>query len=126
MSTPSFAEALRAGALRFNQREFFEAHEEWEERWLVEEGEPKRFLHGLIQIAAGFVKIGIKEWPSADGLFTAATEKLEDLPGDSYGVALNTLLDAVARCHGEVRLIVRGVLTEFDPSQIPQLEFCDD
>ena len=101
---------------------FFEAHEAWEERWLLEVGDAKRFLHGLIQIAAGFVKINIKEWPSADGLFQEAQTKLEDFPSSSYGVELEPLLDAVARCQGEVRLILRGVFDSFDLSQIPQLE----
>lgn len=119
---PSFEEALRAGAECFNRGEFFEAHEEWEERWLIETGERKRFLHGLIQIAAGFVKIKIGEWSSADGLFTEAQNKLEDFPEEAFGVVLAPLLDAVARCHGEVRLILRGLLDSFDLFQIPQLE----
>src|SRR5437762_865357 len=99
----NFEEALRAGAERFNRREFFEAHEEWEERWLEESGDPKRFLHGLIQIAAGFVKVGIGEWPSAEGLFTEAEAKLEDFPDSHLGVELAPLLEAVARCHSDVR-----------------------
>jgi predicted metal-dependent hydrolase len=119
---PSFDEALRAGTARFNRGQFFEAHEEWEVRWLKETGDQKRFLHGLIQIAAGFVKINIKEWPSADGLFQEAQAKLEDFPETVFGVELAPLLDAVARCQGEVRLIMRGVFDAFDLSQIPQLE----
>ena len=125
MSKPTFDEALRAGAACFNRGQFFEAHEEWEERWLIEAGDAKRFLHGLIQIAAGFVKINIKEWPSADGLFLEAQAKLEEFPASIYGVELEPLLDAVARCHGEVRLILRGVFDSFDLSQIPQLELTE-
>ena len=125
MTIPSFEAALRAGVERFNSRDFFEAHEEWEERWLEEQGEVKRFLHGLIQIAAGFVKVGIGEWSSADGLFSEAEAKLEDFPEKAYGVELGPLLDAVARCHSDVRLILRGVLTSFDPAQIPQIELSE-
>jgi predicted metal-dependent hydrolase len=122
MSVPSFEEALRAGTACFNRGQFFEAHEEWEERWLIETGDRKRFMHGLIQIAAGFVKINIKEWPSADGLFEEAQKKLEDFSGETFGVELDPLLDAVARCQGEVRMIMRGVFDSFDLAMIPQLE----
>jgi uncharacterized protein len=125
MITPTFEEALHAGASCFNRGAFFEAHEAWEVRWLMETGDTKRFLHGLIQIAAGFVKLNIKEWPSADGLFHEAQEKLEGFPATIYGVELEPLLEAVARCQGEVRLILRGVFDSFDLSQIPQLELTE-
>jgi predicted metal-dependent hydrolase len=116
MSVPSFEEALRAGAACFNRGKFFEAHEEWEERWLMETGDRKKFLHGLIQIAAGFVKINIKEWPSADGLFEEAQIKLEDFSGETFGVDLDPLLSAVAHCQSEVRMILRGMFDSFDPA----------
>src|SRR5687768_3142923 len=110
-----FDEKLAAGVDCFNRGQFFEAHEEWEEIWLDDTGERKRFLHGLIQIAAGFVKVGIGEWSSADGLFTEALAKLEGFPEAYLGVALEPLRDAVERCHSEVRLIQRGTLPSFDP-----------
>src|SRR5690348_17536429 len=40
------------GIAHFNAREFFEAHEVWEERWLVAREPDKTFLQGLIQVAA--------------------------------------------------------------------------
>lgn len=123
---PSFEEALKAGVARFNNGEFFEAHEEWEERWLEETGDKKRFLHGLIQVAAGFVKVGIGEWTSADGLFREAQAKLEGFPERYLGVELGALLDAVARCHSDVRLILREVLTSFDAFQIPRIELYEE
>jgi hypothetical protein len=35
----------------FNAREFFDAHETWEELWHATQGEPRDFLQGLIQAA---------------------------------------------------------------------------
>ncbi len=52
-----FAAALSRGADLFDRGEFFEAHEVWEGAWRTHPGEPAYFLHGLIQIAAGFVKL---------------------------------------------------------------------
>ena len=45
-----FDRAVRA----FNARRFYEAHEDWETLWNDAEGAQRRWLQGLIQIAAGF------------------------------------------------------------------------
>ena len=42
------------GLTHFNSRRFFEAHEIWEEIWLVEAEPEKTFLQGLIQLAAAY------------------------------------------------------------------------
>ncbi len=44
---------FQKGLEHFNRQEFFEAHEAWEKLWL-KAGKEKRFLQGLIQIAAGY------------------------------------------------------------------------
>jgi len=41
----------------FNREKFFEAHEVLELLWRREQGEPRDYYHGLIQIAAVFVHI---------------------------------------------------------------------
>jgi len=53
----SFNERAREGVALFNDREYWESHEAWEDLW--REGNPteRLFYQGLIQVAAGFVKI---------------------------------------------------------------------
>jgi predicted metal-dependent hydrolase len=51
-------EKFQRGILHFNAQEFFEAHEVWEEVWLVEAEPEKTFLQGIIQIAAAFHHYG--------------------------------------------------------------------
>jgi predicted metal-dependent hydrolase len=46
--------AVAQGVHLFNSQKFFEAHEALETVWLGAAGDDKRFLHGLIQIAAAF------------------------------------------------------------------------
>ena len=45
---------LMRGVAHFNAQEYFEAHEVWEELWLVAREPEKTFLQGLIQVAAAF------------------------------------------------------------------------
>jgi len=42
-----------AGILFFNERDFFEAHEVWEDLWAESHGHERRFYQGLIQAAVG-------------------------------------------------------------------------
>lgn len=49
---PRFA----AGVAEFNGGHFFEAHEVWEDQWNDLVGDPRQFVQGLIQIAAGYLK----------------------------------------------------------------------
>jgi len=42
-----------AGILFFNEREFFEAHEVWEDLWADSHDDERRFVQGLLQAAVG-------------------------------------------------------------------------
>src|SRR5579864_9053080 len=44
----------RKGLAAFNSCHFYDAHEHWEEIWLVTPRPDKMFLQGLIQVAAAF------------------------------------------------------------------------
>ena len=50
---PDFSTQLERGMKHFNALQFWEAHEAWEEIWLVAESDVEQFLQGLIQLAAG-------------------------------------------------------------------------
>jgi predicted metal-dependent hydrolase len=87
---PTTREALLQGRLLYEAGRFFEAHEAWEEAWLVERGDVRTLLQGLIQVAAGFVK-GLRDVRPAGAvkLFEAALARLEPLPDGLAGVALD-------------------------------------
>ena len=54
---PTFDQSLRRGIELFNRREFYEAHEAWEEGWIDELTDDRLLLQGLIQVAAGLYKV---------------------------------------------------------------------
>jgi uncharacterized protein len=47
-----------AGIQFFNARDFFEAHEVWEDLWAESHGDERRFYQGLIQAAVGLFHFG--------------------------------------------------------------------
>ena len=54
-----------AGVFLFNQGEYWCAHEAWEGVWLESEPIPKKFYQGLIQLAAGYVKLQQRHYKGA-------------------------------------------------------------
>jgi hypothetical protein len=105
-------DALARGVALFNSHAFFEAHEAWEERWRVEKDETeRRFLQGLIQIAAAFHKLLVlRSTDAAARLLARGLAKLEACP-PREGFVVGAFRNAA-------RAIDEG---HFDRSDVPQL-----
>ena len=85
------SELFERGISLFNARQFFEAHEVWEELWLAEPEPGKTFLQGLIQLAAAFHHHARGNSRGRESLLAAGIEKLEKFPADHRGLALEEL-----------------------------------
>jgi len=68
--------SLAQGIVLFNEQRFWHAHEAWEALWLVATGDEKRFLQGLIQLAAAYHHVQRGTYRGGVRLFDAALEKL--------------------------------------------------
>ncbi|GAC1519655.1 MAG: hypothetical protein NVS3B10_21310 [Polyangiales bacterium] len=93
-------ELVAGGARLFDERRFFEAHEAWEARWLVEQNEARRLLlQGLIQIAAAFHKLVDKDAPEpARSLFDKGLAKLDRCSAEVAAAKLEPFREAVRAC----------------------------
>ena len=103
MSELSSDSAFVRGARLFDDGAFFEAHEAWEERWRIAEDETeRRFLQGLIQVAAALHKLLVMRSPeAASRLFARALAKLDASPADltrEQGFDLATFRSSVHAC----------------------------
>ncbi|MDX1534206.1 MAG: DUF309 domain-containing protein [Thermoplasmata archaeon] len=87
--------ALREGAELYNRGHFFETHEVLEDVWLLEEGEDKPFLQGLIKIAAAFVHYQKGTYQGMWDLLQAGLQTLEPYRPAHRGVELARFLDEV-------------------------------
>jgi uncharacterized protein len=84
-------ERFERGLAHFNAREFFEAHEVWEEVWLTEDEPERTFLQGLIQIAAAFHHYRHGNSEGAESLLAAGIVKITRFPHDYHGLAVEEL-----------------------------------
>jgi predicted metal-dependent hydrolase len=120
---PATKLALERGRALFNQGCFFEAHEAWEAGWLHEEGELRRLLQGLIQVAAGYVKAFRDLKPAGSTrLLGAGLAKLAGLPDGLAGLSLGEFREGVGRSLAEVRRWAAGERPGLDRTLAPRLE----
>ncbi|MHB8539742.1 MAG: DUF309 domain-containing protein [Candidatus Acidiferrales bacterium] len=108
---------FRQGIILFNSREFFKAHEVWEELWLVAVGPDKMFLQGLIQLAAASHHDSRGNREGTKSLLEAAMKKLEKYPDKFRGVNLHTLRGAA---NSWIAALVRG--ENAVPNSLPRIE----
>ena len=74
------ARLLGDGRAAFDRGDYFAAHELWEEVWREAEGPERRWLQGLIQVAAGLHQLARSRPAPAARLVTRALVKLADAP----------------------------------------------
>jgi uncharacterized protein len=84
-------ERFERGLAHFNAHQFFEAHELWEEIWLVEVEPERTFLQGIIQIAAAFHHYQRGNSDGAETLLAAGIVKISRFPSDYHGLAVEDL-----------------------------------
>lgn len=98
-SNPQPDPAVLRGIELFNQGKFWHAHEAWEELWLVAEPGMRRFLQGLIQLAAAWHHVGRGNLRGAERLLAAGLDKLAPYGAGHFGVER-------AACEEEARILL--------------------
>ena len=94
MNSAKKREKFDLGLAHFNSRRFFEAHEVWEEVWLVEDEPEKTFLQGLIQLAAAFHHYGRGNPSGAESLLASGIVKLSRFPEHYHELSIGELRTA--------------------------------
>jgi predicted metal-dependent hydrolase len=105
---------LEQGRAAFNRREFFAAHERWEEAWRQLEGAERVPVQGLVQIAAGLHHLQQARPRPAGRLLAKGLEKLsQGVPAALDDLPVASLAEGVARLLAEL---------EASPAGMPDLE----
>lgn len=94
MNSADRKKKFEVGLAHFNTEKFFEAHEFWEEIWLVESEPEKTFLQGLIQVAAAFHHFQRENPDGTESLLASGIVKLLRFPAGHHGLAIGKLREA--------------------------------
>ncbi len=113
-------ELFRLGLDAFNARDFYNAHEHWEELWTDHHLPDADFIQGLIQLAVGCYHLTNANLNGGRGLFTKCIPKLEPFQPIRRGLDVGSLV-AFARQSLEQ---IEGLSSadQFDWSVLPRLE----
>ena len=91
-----------AGILFFNQRDFFEAHEVWEDVWTESSGPERRFYQGLIQAAVALHHFRNGNVRGATKLYRTGRAYMEPLDERFYGLDKEAFWQQMERCFQEL------------------------
>ena len=98
----TFGDRYQLGIRHFNAREFYDAHEVWEDVWRESHGMEKRFLQGLIQAAVALHHHSTGNVVGACSLMARARRNLAECPGEFGGIRLAELLGALGEWRAAV------------------------
>ncbi len=114
------------GIARFNNRDFFQAHEIWEEVWMECDDPSRRFYQGLIQAAVCLHHFGNGNTRGTRKLFHSSSAYLGAYRPWHLGIDVDRLLTEMQHCCAEVIAsddpIPPGRL---DPDLIPRIHFVE-
>jgi len=116
---PEFAPRFIEGVEHFNALRFWDAHESWEELWLVAQSDLEQFLQGLIQLAAAYHHVRRGTWRGGVRLFESALRRLEAYPVVYCGIDRSAAVSA-ARVHRER---IAGLLQSGGTEALPEAEY---
>jgi predicted metal-dependent hydrolase len=87
-----------AGVLFFNQRDFFEAHEVWEDLWADSHGDDRKFIQGLLQAAVGLFHFGGGNLGGAVKLYHSSRDYMRPCGSPFWGLDADAFWRQMERC----------------------------
>lgn len=102
MSVEDRSRLMADGRAAFNRGDFFRAHELWEEVWLRAVGADRRWLQGLIQVAAGLHQLARGRPAPAARLLERAESKLGDAPDRLDGIEIAAAREGAGRIRAAI------------------------
>jgi predicted metal-dependent hydrolase len=87
-----------AGILFFNRRDFFEAHEVWEDLWHATAGPERRFIQALIQAAVALFHFGNGNVRGATRLYHSSFDYMKPYQPSYMGLDTAGFWERMAQC----------------------------
>ena len=88
---------FKKGLKHYRAKQFYEAHEAWEDLWSDYNLEDKKFIQGLIQLSVSFVHLGNNNLKGARSLLKKCNEKFENYSGFHRGIDIDLLLKDIKK-----------------------------
>lgn len=121
-SNGTIAGRFEEGIKKYNDHDFFTAHDILEDIWFEIRGRQRSFYQGLIHLAVGFYHITLrKNIRGSLSQLRKGIDKLSEYRPEFQGVELDDLIIQVESC---VRIISElNNAEEFDVKKIPKISY---
>lgn len=115
-----------AGVLKgielFNQRRFYEQHEEIEHEWHAERGPIRRLYQGLLQIGIGYHHALNGNYRGATALLGDGIAKTSAFTPRALGIETGTLIARSQACLDQIEALGPDRIAAFNAATIPTIE----
>ena len=109
------------GIESFNQKEYYDAHEYFEEMWLDYKLEDKIFIQALLQLSVAYFHISNSNKNGAIGLFKKSINKLDRYVDTCQDIAnINSVIKSAHESYSNV--MSNQDIDDFDWTLAPKLE----
>ena len=120
MTEPHYESEYLQGIEHFNARDFFEAHEVWEDIWARTSGRDQLFYKGLIHAAVALHHFGNRNLRGAHKVWGSCRQYLIPYVPKHLGLDMDTFLNQMRQCFAKLEdLEANASSVELDESQIP-------
>ena len=92
MSDNKKQELFIKGIDLFNNREFYDAHEYWEELWLEYHLSDKKFVQALIQLTVAYYHLSTSNIKGARSLLNKSLDKMKLFTPTNRGIDVNEII----------------------------------
>ena len=107
------------GIISFNKKNFYDAHESWEELWSEYRLKDDVFIQGLIQLAVAFFHITNLNLKGSRNLFNKCLPKLKKFPINHRNINLPQIIRCAENSNKKVNSIQS--VDDFDWSLAPKI-----
>jgi predicted metal-dependent hydrolase len=102
------------GMKLFNEKKFFEAHEELETAWRAEKGEVRELYRGILQVAVFYLHITRGNYAGALKVYERSMKWLKIFPDIHFGIQVKKLRGDAENIASALRALGADRLHEFD------------
>jgi rubrerythrin len=107
----------------FNERKFFEAHEELEKAWIAESGEIRTLYKGILQVGVTYLHILRGNYDGAVKVHLRSLKWIKNWPDMCRGIYVKQLREDLEVVMTEVKRLGRQHISEFDTNLIQTVKW---
>lgn len=120
------SQLARKGIRLFNERAYFEAHEELELAWGAETGPIRELYRGILQVAVAYLHISRHNYRGAMKMFLRLRQWLDPLPDECLGVNVAQLRSDALAARAEVERLGPERIADFDVRLLKPVQVRDE